>query len=784
MKKLKDLITKKYKFWYIIFSTSGVLMLLNTEILSEFIPFWTTCIINSVILVADVLYAKVLVVHLKEKTFKYVNKKQVEIQKFVQEKITEAENSINANIEKEAITIISSINVNAGEIKNNVNKNSLSLEESINKLKEIENEHNSLVCVRIEESSKKNEQILKISTDLLNDKIAELDNNEANRRDEARGELKQIIKSVEQSLIETDKENLEELKSEVVKINTEIKKNLEDMSITNEENKTQVESILKEISRVTNNKLLEMNEGITNRITEYSEQLKNSFEILETSDGEREGRLKEELENLKQTVSSVENNLQQINNDNLEELKSEVEKANVEIKKTLGDISTSNEENKEQVENIIQEIREATNNKLLEMNEGITNRITEYSEQLKNSFEILETSDGEREGRLKEELENLKQTVSSVENNLQQINNDNLEELKSEVEKANVEIKKTLGDISTSNEENKEQVENIIQEIREATNNKLLEMNEGITNRITEYSEQLKNSFEILEASDIERENRIKEIIQKVSDEQIKKIANKLEVLFEEQSDNVNTIIDTVNASIVQFNEELVKQSNAIQDLNDENTNFVTEKYNRVFEQIRVFSKDSKATLKNVKLAIDNNKDSIEKSEKKITNYIENYFNTIDDKAKEIDSLKNIVKRNYDIFNEQLEFTHNQLDSLNSLASIIKKMAEKPEKSEKVEEKKSDRVELIKDSETGLDVKNTYKNNMLKQSSMFKGQRKVYDVEYGQKGEILKTKNYDQKGNLSIEMAYYANGQVKERREYISGKAEISKFDINGKKIN
>ena len=566
MKKLKDLITKKYKFWYIIFSTSGVLMLLNTEILSEFIPFWATCIINSVILVADVLYAKVLVVHLKEKTFKYVNKKQVEIQKFVQEKITEAENSINANIEKEAITIISSINVNAGEIKNNVNKNSLSLEESINKLKEIENEHNSLVCVRIEESSKKNEQILKISTDLLNDKIAELDNNEANRRDEARGELKQIIKSVEQSLIETDKENLEELKSEVVKINTEIKKNLQDMSITNEENKTQVESILKEISRVTNNKLLEMNEGITSRITEYSDKLNNSLETLETSD--------------------------------------------------------------------------------------------------------------------------------------------------------------------------------------------------------------------------IERENRIKEIIQKVSDEQIKKIANKLEVLFEEQSDNVNTIIDTVNASIVQFNEELVKQSNAIQDLNDENTNFVTEKYNRVFEQIRVFSKDSKATLKNVKLAIDNNKDSIEKSEKKITNYIENYFNTIDDKAKEIDSLKNIVKRNYDIFNEQLEFTHNQLDSLNSLASIIKKMAEKPEKSEKVEEKKSDRVELIKDSETGLDVKNTYKNNMLKQSSMFKGQRKVYDVEYGQKGEILKTKNYDQKGNLSIEMAYYANGQVKERREYISGKAEISKFDINGKKIN
>ena len=675
MKKLKDLITKKYKFWYIIFSTSGVLMLLNTEILSEFIPFWATCIINSVILVADVLYAKVLVVHLKEKTFKYVNKKQVEIQKFVQEKITEAENSINANIEKEAITIISSINVNAGEIKNNVNKNSLSLEESINKLKEIENEHNSLVCVRIEESSKKNEQILKISTDLLNDKIAELDNNEANRRDEARGELKQIIKSVEQSLIETDKENLEELKSEVVKINTEIKKNLEDMSITNEENKTQVESILKEISRVTNNKLLEMNEGITNRIIEYSEQLKNSFEILEISDGEREGRLKEELENLKQTVSSVENNLQQINNDNLEELKSKVEKVNVEIQKILGDISSANEENKEQVENILQEMSVATNNKLLEMNEGITSRITEYSDKLNNSLETLETSD-------------------------------------------------------------------------------------------------------------IERENRIKEIIQKVSDEQIKKIANKLEVLFEEQSDNVNTIIDTVNASIVQFNEELVKQSNAIQDLNDENTNFVTEKYNRVFEQIRVFSKDSKATLKNVKLAIDNNKDSIEKSEKKITNYIENYFNTIDDKAKEIDSLKNIVKRNYDIFNEQLEFTHNQLDSLNSLASIIKKMAEKPEKSEKVEEKKSDRVELIKDSETGLDVKNTYKNNMLKQSSMFKGRRKVYDVEYGQKGEILKTKNYDQKGNLSIEMAYYANGQVKERREYISGRAEISKFDINGKKIN
>ena len=32
-------------------------------------------------------------------------------------------------------------------------------------------------------------------------------------------------------------------------------------------------------------------------------------------------------------------------------------------------------------------------------------------------------------------------------------------------------------------------------------------------------------------------------------------------------------------------------------------------------------------------------------------------------------------------------------------------------------------------------------------------------------------------------MTYHSNGQVKERIEYISGKAELSKFDANGNKI-
>ena len=53
----------------------------------------------------------------------------------------------------------------------------------------------------------------------------------------------------------------------------------------------------------------------------------------------------------------------------------------------------------------------------------------------------------------------------------------------------------------------------------------------------------------------------------------------------------------------------------------------------------------------------------------------------------------------------------------------------------------------------------------------------------GNRGEIVSTKNYDESGKVSLEMTYHPNGQVKERIEYISGKAELSRFDANGNKI-
>jgi len=139
-----------------------------------------------------------------------------------------------------------------------------------------------------------------------------------------------------------------------------------------------------------------------------------------------------------------------------------------------------------------------------------------------------------------------------------------------------------------------------------------------------------------------------------------------------------------------------------------------------------------------------------------------------------------IVERNFTSISSELEITRGQLSSLNSLSVLIKNLSEK--KDEKAE-KKQNRVETIEDPESGLTVKNEYKQDKLVMSQMYRGSKKVYDVFYGNKGEIISTKNYNESGKVSLEMTYHSNGQVKERKEYVSGRAEISKFDANGNKI-
>ena len=104
-----------------------------------------------------------------------------------------------------------------------------------------------------------------------------------------------------------------------------------------------------------------------------------------------------------------------------------------------------------------------------------------------------------------------------------------------------------------------------------------------------------------------------------------------------------------------------------------------------------------------------------------------------------------------------------------------------------VKTKEPNRVEMIVDDKLGTTLKNAYKNNKLSSSQIISNGKVTYEVVYDANERPAKSKSYDANGNVSIELEYYENGQVKKRIQNVMQNGikmkQTTNFDINGNKI-
>ena len=126
--------------------------------------------------------------------------------------------------------------------------------------------------------------------------------------------------------------------------------------------------------------------------------------------------------------------------------------------------------------------------------------------------------------------------------------------------------------------------------------------------------------------------------------------------------------------------------------------------------------------------------------------------------------------------------SNKQVKPSSSTSSILPNVSRSVEQNVKSHQPAPNRTESIVDSETKNIVVNQYKDGDVVKSTMkdSKGHT-IYEVEYS-KGKIVRTRNYDNKGKLTIEQTFYDNGQVHYRNEYTSKGKVTTEFDINGKK--
>lgn len=723
MNKVRVYIIEKRNFWYWIVMTIALMMFANTELLSMIIPIWETYLINAVLIIVTTVYSRFLIVDIKERSKEKKAEDEKKLYAFLEQSLKDMEAAI-CSIDENVI--------NSTEfIKNELCSSKEVISKDIEAKKNDISEELALV--------KKHEVELH---ELLKKRI---DNFEVANKDQLENSMSKVL-----NLVSTTENSMKENLSEITDL---IDRNAE----SNKANIDASREVLHQEINSNGNKAEENTININKNIEEVRTMFIESVTtLLETIDASVQVIQKENIDNIasqtKELIEKLDNILEENKNSfdgNLEE----IEESRSLIVEKLSLIDEANS-------TVFNHVN-AKANEILSSSGDLDNKLNMVSEMLENFEQQTISAIVESSSTVSQEVKDgaIQSTIhmndvsEKVIEIIQKNGNDTVEKLNHQKE----EILFAIDGSEIKAQKNYDSIVDVLSEIKISLDEVETEISNAEKGNV-ELTEELKKSIEF----------------------ELQNIGDELSKIEEIQSDNVVHIIELVDGKLLGLNQELIKQANSILDKSDENTDYVSEKYTRVFNQIQSVAKESKILINKVNDAIEENKNTIIQSKDSVSNLVGSYFQGIKSKENELKSLKAVVERNFLNISSELEITRGQLSSLNSLSVLIKNLSEKRE--DKVE-RKQNRIETIEDPDSGLTVKNEYRQDKLVTSQMFRGSKKVYDVVYDNRGKIVSTKNYNESGKVNLEMTYHSNGQVKERTEYIFGKAEISRFDANGNKI-
>lgn len=847
MNKVQAFIIEKRNYWYWVVMVIALMMFANTELLSMIIPIWAIYLINAVLIIVTTVYARLLIVNLKERIKEKKTEDESKLYAFLEQsfKNTDAavrnvdENVTNSTefIKKELCSskemILTDIEAKKNDIfeelatvqKHEDEAHEL-LKNRIEQLESVSKEHLENNTTKVLNTVKATEiclrERLSEQTDLMNGNaernktnidesrealLQEIKSN-GNKADENTTNINKNIKEVRNSLtesvtklMETTDASLKTVKKESIdNIANQTKDLLAKLDNILAENKNSFDGNFEELQKSRDlivEKLRSIDEANQVRIKEYND-------IVEGKLASTDERLIKEFANIGTSIANQTSELTEKIDTVIMENKSgsaanleELQKTRDIIVDKITDVDQANQVKEQEYYNSVEEKLNASDDKVLREFANIKELAKEMEEKRKEADSIavdgvhakaneILSSSGDLANKLNmvsEALEGFEQrTVSAIAESSASVSQGVKDGVIQSTSHMNDVSERVIEIIQKNDKDTAEKLDYQSQEILSAISGSSTKAQENYDSLVGVLSEVKLSLNEVeTEISNAEKGNaELTEELKKSIASELQNVGDELSKIEGIQKDNVVQIIELVDSKLLELNQELVKQANSILDKSDENTDYVSEKYNRVFDQIQSVAKESKILIKRVNDAIEENKNTIIQSQNAVTDSIGSHFQNVKNKEKELESLKAVVERNFINISSELEITRGQLSSLNSLSVLIKNLSEKRE--DKVE-KKQNRIETIEDPDSGLTVKNEYKQDKLVTSQMFRGSKKVYDVFYGNRGEIVSTKNYDELGKVSLEMIYYSNGQVKERIEYISGKAELSKFDANGNKI-
>ncbi len=471
-------------------------------------------------------------------------------------------------------------------------------------------------------------------------------------------------------------------------------------------------------------------------------------------------RIQKETEDIK----ALDESLKSLSTQILEKVVSENEKA----LNHLSQIAQSINSNRENTRSLIDD----TSAKLTSLTES---RIGEVEKAIEDTYASLVQKTQEHSDSLTSRVSNLVAQAASSSNSLleslSQIQKESdshstqiLEKVVSENEKALNHLSQIAQSINSNRENNRSLIDDTSAKLTSLTESRIGEVEKAIEDtyaslvqKTQEHSDSLTSRVSNLAAQATSSSNSLLESLSQI----------------QKESDSLKTTVDS-----------LLQQNSTLKDLFESSTTQLSEKVGNAVNEIGKLSpkNNNDSIVNSIKSLISELKIELQKDVDNVNKQVidtRSLFQTTNNEVQKLQTLLNIVLKS----SEDNKRGISELASINSgkpTGTTAAPVYGTPVSSKP--ELKPNRTETIVDSETGNTVLNKFERNVLVKSTMNnKAGHVIYEIEYNN-GQIVRSKNYDPNGKLTIEQTYYDNNQVHFRYEYTKNGRITTEFDKFGNK--
>lgn len=562
-----------------------------------------------------------------------------------------------------------------------------------------------------------------------------------------------------------------------------VTRNLYEHTLNNIDSKT--EEISSQISDLSNQEKSSRESLFLSlyEIRQKTEELKQLIESYNESANIYASKLEEKLDSTKLQADDISKNIESVKQLNFK-LQDSIAANNTLITSGTENIITSTNQNQKEV---LYQLHQNSESISSNFDKRIAVALSTIIKGIEDSREVSIKSEDNIIQACKEQSQNLDQVLEEIKNQYSVIEN-RIEKTQDSVNEKTEKLSDTLtlsvneikDKVESENIKNNESLKTnfsvIINKIEESSNNTVKANNKSaelLTESINKRSNNISNKIDtlVIQNQTLTSDVKASTDLKKINGETLKSVKQQCDYLqkgitsLQIQSNNIerivreyttlntNTnIIDSIKLLITTLQKEL---KSSVSEINDEilETQIKQEANNGQIEKLQIL-------LKNISSRLDekNKKNSSQST-------FSQGLSTSTESTSQGWSTSNSHKDN------QAKNRNKQTGQSSANAYAKEKNASNP-----------NRIETIVDKETNNIVLNHYINDVLVKSTMKNKHGYVlYELEY-KNGQIVRSRNYDDKGNLNIEQTYYDNGQVHFRNEITKGKKKSTEFDRNGNK--